>query len=176
MLKRLGRSSCPLIAMLVAGCAADPPPFRARDLQRDERESATQPPVQRLPLPTTLRSQYLPASGPAADLPVPRPATGPAIGTEPVVKMTLQEAVQRAVANSLDVKVQGYSPAIEATRVVEAEARFDPTFFTTAQYENRQDIQTHGSPAQPATSIAIRGQDERPRRFNIRYSVREGIR
>src|SRR5687768_1051115 len=111
MLKRLGRSSSgPLIAVLVAGCASNPPPFRPRDLQRDERDAAAQVPVrERLPLPTTLRSQYLPATGPAAEVPIPRPATGPAIGTEPTVKMTLQEAVQRAVANSLDVKVQSYS-------------------------------------------------------------------
>ena len=78
MFKRLGHSSCPLIAMMVAGCVGHPPPFRPRDLQRDEREAAKQVPVrERLPLPTTLRSQYLPASGPAAEVPVPRPATGP---------------------------------------------------------------------------------------------------
>ena len=34
----------------------------------------------------------------------------------------------------LDVKVAGYQPAIDETRVTEAEARFDPTFFTNVQY------------------------------------------
>ena len=55
---------------------------------------------------------------------------------EPVVRMSLREMVQRAVANNLEVKVQGYEPAVEATRVVEAEARFDPTVFASAQYED----------------------------------------
>src|SRR5688500_16703007 len=168
MLKRLGRSSTPLIAMLVAGCAGDPPPFRARDLQRDERDAAKEIPTrERLPLPTTLRSQYIPATGPAAEVPLPLPATGPAIGTEPTVRMSLQEAVQRAVANSLDVQVQSYSPGIEATRVVEAEARFDPTFFTTAQYENRGDTGAFGSPDFLTNINANEGDT---------YTLRSGVR
>jgi outer membrane protein TolC len=168
MFKRLGRSTRPLIAMILAGCAADPPPFRPRDLQRDELETAGQVPVrERLPLPTTLRSQYLPATGEADEEPVPRPATGPALDSEPTIRMSLQEAVQRAVANSLDVKVQSYSPAIEATRVVEAEARFDPAFFTTAQYENRGDTQTHGTPDFLANLAAREGDS---------YTLRSGVR
>ena len=91
------------------------------------------------PLPTTLESEFLPPSpeGVPAVRPTTGPTTGPALDVQPVVRMTLQEIVHRAVANSLDVKVAGYNPAIDATRVTEAEARFDPTIFANATYEHR---------------------------------------
>jgi outer membrane protein TolC len=49
--------------------------------------------------------------------------------------MTLQEIVHRAVINSNDIKVAAYQPAIDQTRVIEAEARFDPTFFANTQVQ-----------------------------------------
>jgi len=54
------------------------------------------------------------------------------------VKLPLREVIQRAVINNLDIRVAGYDPAIENTRVVEAEARFDPTAFaeTGLDYRN----------------------------------------
>ncbi len=45
------------------------------------------------------------------------------------VRLTLEDAVHRAVANSLVVRVQSYNPAINTARVVEAEAAFDAVFF-----------------------------------------------
>src|SRR5207248_7517168 len=71
----------------------------------------------------------------ATTQPKPPPATGQAIGAEEtIVRVSLRELVGRAVANSLDVKVAGYQAAIDETRVTEAEARFDPTFFANVQY------------------------------------------
>ena len=131
-----------LLALIAAGCIKDQDrsPFDPREFQQDERRTAGEvPPRAKQPLPTTLQSPYIPATGPAATRPAPVPATGPVIGVEPTVRLTLREVIQRAVANNLEVKVEGYSPAIEETRVVEAEARFDPTFFVNAQYENRDD-------------------------------------
>src|SRR5207247_1115594 len=92
-------------------------------------------------LPTTLETEFAIESEesttkPATTQSVNRPpSTGPAIGSEePLVRLPLRELIQRAVANSSDVKVAGYQPAIDQTRVTEAQARFDPTFFTNVQY------------------------------------------
>ena len=45
------------------------------------------------------------------------------------VYLSLGECIQRALANNLSVRIAGYSPAIETTRIVEAEAAFDPAVF-----------------------------------------------
>ena len=139
-MSKLLRGTPSLLALIVAGCGKDRAPFDPREFQQDELRTAGEIPArEKQPLPTTLQSPFIPATGPAATQPAPVPATGPAIGVEPTVRISLREVVQRAVANNLEVKVEGYSPAIEQTRVVEAEARFDPTFFTTAQFESRND-------------------------------------
>ncbi|MBC8105797.1 MAG: TolC family protein, partial [Anaerolineae bacterium] len=49
----------------------------------------------------------------------------------------LRDIIHRAVINNLDVKVAGYGPGIEASRTIEAEARFDPTIFANANFERR---------------------------------------
>lgn len=43
--------------------------------------------------------------------------------------LSLVAALQRALANSYDIEVQRFNPAIETTRIVEAEAAFDAVFF-----------------------------------------------
>ena len=148
-LRGTGWAIVPVLAVGLAACRnydVEYAPFNPRQLQEDERASVG-PGVARpaRPLPTTLEVQFPLQTGnngnggaaqPAATEPAVPPATGPAVGTggERVVRMPLRELVQRAVANNLEVKVAGYTPAIEQTRVVEAEARFDPTFFTNLQY------------------------------------------
>jgi outer membrane protein len=138
----LAAAAAAAVAALLAGCAKDPPPFNPRAIQQSELTAAVDAaPAQMHPLPTTLASPYVPTTENGNGQPSTRPsipATGPALGSgdEPVVRMSLQEVIQRAVANNLDVKVQGYEPAVEGTRVTEAEARFDPTFFATGQYED----------------------------------------
>jgi outer membrane protein len=117
-------------------------PFNPRGIQQSERTSSAGAPMRPArKLPTTLETEFAmknedAATQPGASTqPSPPPTTGPAIGSqEPVVHLPLRELIQRAVANSLDVKVAGYQPAIDETRVTEAEARFDPTFFTNVQY------------------------------------------
>jgi outer membrane protein len=151
-LRRMGWAVVPVLAVSLAACRnynVKYAPFNPRQLQEDER-SATGPGVSRpyRPLPTTLEVQFPletvnnggSGSGAtqraASTRPEVPPATGPAVGSggERVVRVPLRELVQRAVANNLEVKVAGYTPAIEQTRVTEAEARFDPTFFTNVQY------------------------------------------
>jgi outer membrane protein TolC len=148
----LSRQTCAALALAViipAGCAKEKiAPFNPRALQEMERQAAQGAPLRPVrPLPTTLQSPFEDetattgpsdaTTGPAtqtARRAVP-PATGPALGVnEGVLRMPLREIMQRAVANNLDVKVAGYDPAIDETRITEAEARFDPTFFTNFQY------------------------------------------
>ena len=61
------------------------------------------------------------------------------ISGRPVQRMTLQEVIQRTLRNSYLIQTQAYNPAIDAARVVEAEANFDAVFFTnfTNDKQNR---------------------------------------
>lgn len=45
------------------------------------------------------------------------------------VRLTLQDALHRTLANSLLIRVQSYAPAIFTASLVEAEAAFDATYF-----------------------------------------------
>src|SRR3954468_11777447 len=90
------------------------------------------------PIPTTMESR--PSTRPSV-----RGTTTEGIGDEPVVRLTLQEVIQRTVANNKDVAVAGYEPAIDETRVVEAEARFDPTFFANVTYNESKNIEPSSS-------------------------------
>lgn len=49
------------------------------------------------------------------------------------VRLTLEDAIRRTLANSFSIEVESYNPARETTRVVEAQAAFDATFFTSLQ-------------------------------------------
>ncbi len=51
------------------------------------------------------------------------------------IRLSLQEAIRRALLHSYAIRVAAYNPAIQATRVVQAEARFDATFFFNYQDE-----------------------------------------
>ena len=142
MRKILRGSTYALLSLAIAGCGPyDDPiaPFHPRDLQEDERAASVGAPLRpERRLPTTLETDFpIDAAATRPNSDGPPAATGPAIGsTEPVVRLSLRELVQRATANNLDVRVAGYAPAIEQTRVTEAEARFDPVFFTGVQFGN----------------------------------------
>ena len=136
--------------LMSAGCnwyRQDPIPFDPRTLQQPQRTAAEgQVSETKRPLPTTLESPFVQPTGRGNDTARDRaqattvrtapPTTGPALAEDPVIRMPLQEVMQRAVANNLDVRVAGFGPAIESTRVVEAEARYDPTFFVNSQYQS----------------------------------------
>jgi outer membrane protein len=127
------------------GCDAEPPAvFDPRQLQQDERSHAPDIKTQALrPLPST-REDAFSDVGPngeySADGQPVRPSTGRDLDSDPVVRMSLQEIIHRAVANNHDVKVAAYQPGIEGARVIEAAANFDPTFFTNLQYAQKHDL------------------------------------
>lgn len=58
-----------------------------------------------------------------------------------MVHLSLEDALHRALANNYAIQVQSYNPAIDTTRVVEAEAAFDAVFFTNLT-RNKQDRPT----------------------------------
>lgn len=51
------------------------------------------------------------------------------VGRPAKVRLTLQDALHRALANSHLIRVQSYLPAISTASLVEAEAAFDATYF-----------------------------------------------
>jgi outer membrane protein TolC len=149
---------------VAGGCnTTDPGPFDPIRLQEAERARARE--VQsrpKRPLPTTLESPFL-TNGPttrgaASTKPVVESTTRPLEPGETALRLPLQEIVQRAVTNNLDVRVAGYEPAIEETRVVENRARFDPSFFSNIQYRD-DNSRTAGSviqnPLNPLHQISI---------------------
>lgn len=122
-----------MAGLMAAGCAQNPSPFEPLAMQESERSSAYAPHQLMRPLPTTLQSAYLPGEA-NANSPTSGPTTGPSITAAESVPMTLEDVIHRAVLNNLDVKVAGYTPAINETQVVEAQARFDPQLFFNGNY------------------------------------------
>lgn len=55
------------------------------------------------------------------------------------IGLRLEDATRRALANSFAIEVQRYNPAVESTRVIEAQAAFDAVFFSnlTKQIQDR---------------------------------------
>jgi outer membrane protein TolC len=123
---------------LAGGCVSEPPPFQPRELQSSERIHSREVETrEKRPLPTTLESPFLNIAPDAPDptSQINKATTGPSMENSRVLRLPLQEVIHRAVANSLDVKVAGYTPAIDETRVTEAEARFDPVFYNNVQFQ-----------------------------------------
>lgn len=100
-------------------------------------------------------------------------------GNEPLRPMTLQAVINSAVLNNLEIKAAGYSPSIEAARILEAQARFDPVFFSNAGAEvtNRRtggstftDPATLNNPFGATTFILDR---QRVQQFTLESGVRQ---
>jgi outer membrane protein len=124
-----------LLAAAGVSCVHDPAPFDAVAEQRAERASTQNPEARPMrPLPTTLENDYMPTADSTHQPHIP-PATGPSFDVGVAVRLPLRELAQRAVANSYDIKVAGFQPAIDANRIIEAEANFDPTFFADANFQ-----------------------------------------
>jgi outer membrane protein TolC len=122
-----------IFALVFAGATSgchqyDDEPFNPREMSRASRLAARERTISsKEPIPTTMQAR--PSTRPDV-----RSQTTEFVGDDPVVRMGLQEIIQRAVAHNADVAVAGYDPAIDETRVTEAEARFDPTFFANVGF------------------------------------------
>ena len=71
--------------------------------------------------------------------------------SEPIVKLTLQDAIYRAAKHSLAIKVDAYNPGISETALIQAEAAFDPVIFGNTNWSNTDE------PASPSPTT-INGQ------------------
>ncbi len=129
--------------VVVAGCQNDPDErFDPRGLGNRERDvSGTYQAEPPRPLPTTMQSKYLGENIRNSNYPDEPPAAKPLVSEKKMVRIPLREITQRAVANSLSVKVSGYTPAIDETRTTEAEARFDPELRAGLTYRNNRQSQ-----------------------------------
>jgi outer membrane protein len=131
----------PLLAMTtwLAGCAMEEPkPFDPISMMRPYRDRAGENVTTPLgDLDKTLNREFLNArEGPAADnKTAPLPNYAQSIG--PVVRMSLRDLIQLAAANSLQLRIANYQAGIDQSRVIEAEARFDPTFFSNFNYSTQ---------------------------------------
>ena len=129
-----------LAAALVtfAGCAQNDGVPDLRALGNPERTaSRTFQPEPLRPLPTTLQSEFVP--NPDGTFPTTRasydePVRRPIAPANKIVHLRLREITQRAVEHNLQVQVSGYQPAIDETRITEADARFDPEAFAGVTY------------------------------------------
>ena len=136
-----GALGASVLALAVGACAPAAPTFDPRTFDRGARSSAAELQESRpaATLPTTLQTTS-----------VDRPQFGTVDPEAPIVRLSLQEVIQRTAANNKEARVAGYEPAIEETREVEAEARFDPAFFLNGSYENQIVLSPQGSqPADP---------------------------
>lgn len=143
-----------IMALVAGGCkVTEPSPFSPLQLQQAERSRSSEVASQPMrPLPTTLESPFPDRAGKG---PATQPTTGPSTTAAQTRRMTLQEIVHRAVANNYDVRVAGYNTAIDETRVVEAQAAFDPVFFANAQHERRDNMVPGTTYALPGSSTAV---------------------
>ncbi len=138
--------ACVMGLAVGAGCTKlpqDPPAFDALAFQLEERTNAEQAEVGEMrELPKEFRSPYLDRARQAEVDPAdyPPPTTGPSGYPDNVVRLPLQELIHRAVLHNRDIRVAGYQPAIEQTRVVESEARFDPVFFSGIEFRRTEEL------------------------------------
>jgi outer membrane protein TolC len=138
-------------SVMLSGCAEDPLPFNPRDAQAWERSSDAEVKSRRLvPLPTTAETPTV--SDPALPDSMRRLGTMN-VPEGPPVPMSLQEVIHRTVANNLDIRVASYDTAIDQTRVLEAEANFDPSVFSDLSYQ-RVDKDTGGVDSTIPTAAA----------------------
>jgi len=140
------------LSVSLAGCyLRDPVPFDPRSLQRSETTAAADARQQYFTaLPTGLESidaTSQPTSNPTSMsagrrrrmlAPTTRATTGPSMGDVPTIRVPLQELIHRTAMNSLETRVAGYDAAVSKTRILEAQAHYDPVFFSKTTYTDQK--------------------------------------
>jgi outer membrane protein TolC len=148
-----------VVWLVVLGCnITEPPPFDPRAITRSDREQASDVRYGNLPpLPTTMQA-YLVRNPNGTTKPAFPSLAGEEVPPEYVIRLPVRELMQRAASNSAEVRVAGYEPAINETRVVENEAHYDPIFFVNLKWDKQFD-RTPGTvipdPNNPSTNITI---------------------
>lgn len=70
------------------------------------------------------------------------------------VRLSLDDALRRALANNYQIQIDGYAPAISTAQIVQAEAAFDAVFFSNIS-RNNTDQPTPSSLMASATDTTI---------------------
>jgi outer membrane protein len=153
MRKGVRLAAISVLSASLTGCyLSDPVPFDPRSLQRPEKSAAAESREPYLPgLPTGLEpidATTQPAASNPTSLPsgrrrrmmapTTRATTGPALNDFTMLRVPLQELVHRAVLNSHEVRVAGYDAAVSKTRILEAQAHYDPVFFSKTTYTDQK--------------------------------------
>jgi outer membrane protein TolC len=128
----------------MTGCVQDPEPFdpvaaKKWELETDSQVKESPKP----PLPTKPREPYIP--GVTQPDPLSR-FMGMNALKGPAIKLTLQQVVHRAIINNEEIRVASFDTAIDQTRILEAEANFDPTLIADTSFQ-RIDKMTAGTEA-----------------------------
>src|SRR5258708_15234741 len=141
------------LSLSLTGCyLTDPLAFDPRSLQRPETTAAADAKEQYFPaLPTTLESidatQPATTSAPTSMsagrrrrplAPTPRSTTGPSLTDVPAIRVPLQALTHRAAMNSHETHVAGFDAAVSKTRILEAQAHYDPVFFSKTTYSDQK--------------------------------------
>ncbi len=134
MRKTLGLAVISITAAMLHGCGiGQPTPFDPQSIEAMQKQSASENVLRELShLPTALADVTKPVTDPATT----RPSMLP-LAARPTTRLKLQEVIHRAVANNLDARVASYQSSIDETRVLEAEARFDPKWFSSLQTQRQ---------------------------------------
>lgn len=76
---------------------------------------------------------------------------------KPVQRITLQEAIERALANNLEVRFEKMGIASARAQVRLAQGAFDPSVFATSQYQENRKAQDINN---PSTTQAVNNQNQ----------------
>ena len=130
------KAALPVVSSLIlAGCKlTDPPPFDPQAIEQIQRHAAEQVPARPMQrMPTTFEASIT-QQGTAAPQ---RPIRDSRIPVGGHLRMGLQDVVHRAVANNAASRVAAFQAAIDEARTLEAEARFDPSVFSSLIFQNQ---------------------------------------
>ena len=143
----IAKAALPVVSLIFAGCkVADPAPFDPQAIERIQREAAESVPPRPLQkMPTGFEPSITQQGTPAPQRPI-RDSRIPVAG---YLRMNLQDIIHRAASNNAASRVAAYQAAIDEARILEAEARFDPTFFANVLVQNQhRNAQLPGSLSQ----------------------------
>jgi outer membrane protein TolC len=134
------------VALTVAGVAAQAPaPTPAAPAAPTTQQPAPAPAVPQTPAPATAGAPAAtppqaplgnPTAGPPPDRYVPGQATPPVEPGQQVVNMTLQQAMDIALENNLDLKVARMNPPAVDYQLQAARAAYTPQLTSTYSYQN----------------------------------------
>lgn len=128
-----------LVAALIGGCVS-PGPIGSDILNRYQRRLAEKGPQARGNAGLDRLRPELGTTGPELETEVvPDPETGL---SRTRIELSLIEAIYRALANNLSVRVVSYDPAIAREEMVRAAAEFDYTLFGGFTYEETDEQTT----------------------------------